>query len=154
VCLGLMEQDVGPFLGVNPSPGAPPPGAPAESTKYVNMVVRIRSNNSVAVEKANEVTGQLVLAPQASPAYFAEFTRGGQPSIANLLVEDPYIVRGFVDPKRKEKGESISRATSATIILNVPRTNLESATHTLGLQLYRVKPGTMADVTPSQLMDF
>jgi hypothetical protein len=154
VCLGLMQQAVAPFLGINPAPGPPPPGAPAESSRYVNMVVKIGSDNSVVVEKASEVTGQLVLAPQAAPAYFAEFTRGNQPSIANLLVEDPYIVRGFVDPEHKEHGEAISHAKSATIILNVPRTNLESATHNLGFQLYRVKPGTMVGVTPFQLMDF
>jgi IgA Peptidase M64 len=154
VCLGLMKEAVGRYLGNHPAAAPPPPGAPADSNKYVNMVVRVSRHNTVAVEKATEISGQLVLAPQAEPAYFAAFTKGDQPSIANLLVEDPYVVRGFADPEHKEKGELIRRAEFATIILHVPRTSLQSATHGLGLELYRVKPGTMLGVTPSQMMDF
>jgi hypothetical protein len=50
-----------------------------------------------------------------------------------------------MDPKHPEKGESLSTSKRATVIVNVPNTDMSSATHDLGLQVFRVNP-VAADV--------
>jgi hypothetical protein len=158
VCLGLMNDAVRPYLRGKSSlanlrlPGEPGP-PPSEET-YINMVIRISKDQNVAVLKATEVKGTLIPSQQAAPAYIVAFTKQNEPSLADSLPEDPYVVRGFVDPEHKEKGENISLADSATIIVNVPRTSMTSAIHDLGLRLFSVKPGSLDMLTAPQLLDF
>lgn len=157
VCSALMNAAVQPYLGNRPS-GAPlssegQPAPPNPNQKFVSMVLRIGSDQTVRVERATEVQGPLVAAPQAAPAYFAAFSRAGQPTAADILVEDPFIVRGFPDPEHKEKGEHLSRGTFATINVTVPNTSLQSATHNFGFQLFRANTENIKPISPSELSD-
>jgi hypothetical protein len=139
VCLSLMQAAVKGYLNQASSPNpAPPPqgGHPAVApqaeaapavTHYVNLVVRLKADSQPAIEKATEVAGSLAIASQASPAFIGALSKGGQPTVASLIVDDPYVVRGFVDPAQKEKGENISRVKEATVILHLPQASLASA---------------------------
>jgi hypothetical protein len=150
VCLSLMKSVVEPFLAPKPAPPpdgfAAPPGQSESNTTYLNMVVRISKHEQVAVLKATELKGAPVASQQASPASFFAFTRNNEPSFVDLLPEDPYLVRGFVDPEHRDRGEKLSQADSATIIVTVPKTSVFSATQGVGLQLYSVKPGTVTGI--------
>jgi hypothetical protein len=147
VCLGLMHDVLAPFLT---TAAAPPTGfasgqsveGPGEG-KFVNIVVRISRNQEPSIVKATEVTGRLVSSQQAAPPYFFTFSKDATTNYADFVPEDPYLVRGFADPEHPEKGEKLIQADSATIIVNVPRTDIASATHDLGMQLYKVGPVAM-----------
>jgi hypothetical protein len=170
VCLALMQESVKGFLGQDSSApaatsgaaAAPPQGAGSGQqpqgeaapviNKYVNLIVRLADNNHVTIQKATEITGKLAVAPQASPAFFGALTKDSQPGIASLVVDDPYVVRGFVDPDHKEQGEKLSRAKEATVILHLPQASL-AAMHDFGLQFYSVKAAQMPQVRPSQLLN-
>lgn len=143
VCLGLMHDVLAPFLT---SGAAPPPGASAQSAegpdegKFMNVVVRIDKNQAASILKATEVTGRLVSSHQAAPPYFFAFNKDATTNYTDFVPEDPYLVRGFADPKHPEQGEKLIEADAATIIVNIPRTDIASATHDLGMQLYKVGP--------------
>jgi hypothetical protein len=144
VCLGLMHDVLAPFLM---SAAAPPPGdasgqsaeGPADG-KFMNIVVRIGKNQPASILKATEVTGRLVSSQQAAPPYFFAFNKNATTNYADFVPEDPYLVRGFADPEHPEQGEKLIEADAATIIVNIPRTDIASATHDLGMQLYKVGP--------------
>jgi hypothetical protein len=121
-------------------------------SKYVNLVVRLAADGKAVIQKANEIEGALALAPQASPAFFGALTEKGQPTIAALIVDDPYMVRGFVDPDHENLGEKRTRAEEATVILHLPQASLATALHDNGLRFYSVKPGYALSVKPSQLL--
>jgi IgA Peptidase M64 len=152
VCLRLMNEAVKPFLpeasASTVALGAAPPQSGSGGT-YLNMVIRIGKNQKVAVLKATELQGNPIASQQGSPSYFLAFNKDSEPSYADFLPENPYLVRGFADPKHPEKGENISFATTATIIVNVPKTDIASATQNLGFQLYSANPGTV-NVVPSE----
>src|SRR5271157_89060 len=165
VCLALMQNAVKGYLS-QPTSGRPAPPAQGKNpaaapqaeaapivTRFVNLVVRLKANNQPAIEKATESTGRLALSPQGSPAFIGALSKGGQPTVASLIVDDPYVVRGFVDPEHKEKGENISRADEATVVLHLPQASLASAMKGFGLQFYSVRAAHMAAIKPSQLLD-
>jgi len=153
VCLRLMSDAVKPFLPGISAPadaiGAAPPQSGSSGT-YLNMVIRIGNNQKVSVLKATELQGNPVASQQGSPSYFLAFNKDSEPSYADFLPENPYVVRGFTDPNHPEKGENISFADAATIIVNVPKTNIASATQNLGLQLYSVDPGTVGVISSNE----
>lgn len=147
VCLGLLHDVISPFLT---NAAAPLPadlsgqsGALSDDDKFMNVIVRIRKNEKPSVLKVTEVTGKLVSSQQAAPPYFFAFTKDQVTNYADFVSEDPYVVRGFADPEHPEQGEKLIEADSATIILNIPRTDIASATHDLGMQLYRLDPAAM-----------
>jgi hypothetical protein len=150
VCLGLMRDVLAPFLL---GAGAPPPveasaqpvGGPGDG-KFMNIVVRISKNGEPLIAKATEITGRLVSSQQAAPPFFFAFSKDASTNYADFVPEDPYLVRGFADPKHPEQGEKLIEADSATIIVNVPRTDIASATHDLGMQLYKVGPAAIAQL--------
>lgn len=169
VCLAELERRVKPYLSASPaesrsssvpstngaSPqGAPPPGgrrgelAEAAVTKFVSMTVRIDANLGVVVEKASEVTGRLAVAPAQSPAFIATLTKGDRSSLADLLVDDPFVVRGFSDPEQRRQGEFISHVSASTIVVNVPNSTMASVSQGVGMQLYSVKTGTKVSLPP------
>jgi len=152
VCLGLMRAAVQPYLAPAAAPAAG--GAPGPPQKFTNIVVTITKNNGITVQKATEVTGVLVLSPQGNPAYFAEFPGRGRPNVAALVIDDPFVVRGFVDPENRKLGEKIIPVDSATIVLQVPGTGIDIASRDLGFELYRARPGKFSELTTSALMNF
>jgi hypothetical protein len=117
------------------------------------LVVRLKEGGQAAIENATESTGSLAIAPQASPAFIGALTKGGQPTVASLIVDDPYVVRGFVDPEHKEKGENVSRVKEATVILHLPQATLSSAMNGFGLQFYNVKAAHITEITPAELFN-
>jgi hypothetical protein len=165
VCLALMQNAVKPYLGVASSgQSAPPPpggnpaaGPQAEAapavTRFVSLVVRLKGNNQPVIEEATESTGKLALSSQGSPSFIGALSKGGQPTVASLIVDDPYVVRGFVDPKHREQGENISRADEATVVLHLPQASLASAMDGTGLQFYSVRAAHMTAIKPSELLD-
>jgi hypothetical protein len=108
----------------------------------MNLVLRVSKSGPAQVLKATEVKGSVIPRKQPNPAYFFAITKNNKPSSAEFLPEDPFLVRGFIDPAHKEKGEKLMHAESATIIVNVPKTDIAAA-HSLGLQLYSIAPNAV-----------
>jgi hypothetical protein len=48
-----------------------------------------------------------------------------------------------VDPHHPENGEKLAESNSGTVIVNVPNTDMISATHDLGLKIFSVDPAGM-----------
>ena len=155
VCLAAMTSRVQPYrspvTSVHGGPqGAPPPPV---ASKFVNLVVRIEKGHELAIQKVSEVIGPLLAPSTGSPAYVAALTAGGQPNVTHLLVDDPFIVRGFRDPDHKEKGEHISQSSSATIILNVAGATLASIRTDVGLELLKVEKKHFAGLVNGKPLD-
>jgi hypothetical protein len=145
VCLGLMKNAVAPYL---PAPAAPAQPAAqqqeaAAQTTYVSMTVRISKDNPLQVLRATQLSGRVISRSNSVPAYLFAFTKKERPSYVQYLPDNPFIVRGFVDPRHPERGEKLLESDSATVIVNVPNTDMSSATRDLGLQVFSVSPAGM-----------
>ncbi len=147
VCLRGMQSAVKQYLAASASPpqpgraqAGPPTKAPAPPAAgtYLNLVLRVKRTGDSRVLQSNEVKGNVRLFAQASPSFFFAILKNGRPTGTALLPENPYLVRGFADPEHREKGESLKLVDEATIIVNVPKTDMAGAARNLGLQLFRV----------------
>jgi hypothetical protein len=144
VCLAAMKSAVAPYLGPStlfPTSSAKGVPAPQRLGTYMNLVLRVSKSGPAKVLKATEVKGSVIPRKQANPAYFFAITKNNKLSSAEILPEDPFLVRGFIDPAHKERGEKLIHAESATIIVNVPNTGI-AATPSLGLKLYSIMLNT------------
>jgi IgA Peptidase M64 len=145
VCLGLMKSAVAPYLGATSS--AQPsnkvrPSGPVGS--YVNMVIRINKEGPPEILRATQLKGSAVTTATSLPSYLFAFTGKGHPSFAKSLPDDPFIVRGFVDPQHKDRGEKLLQSKTAVVSVTVPETTLSSVARDLSLQVYSVKPSGAA----------
>jgi hypothetical protein len=151
VCLGLMKTAVTPYLAAVPALGraASPPQAGGTGTTYVNLVMRISKDKPPQILRATQLSGRVISRSNSIPSYLFAFTKKNRPSYIQYLPDNPFMVRGFVDPKHPEKGETLLESESTTVIVNVPDTDMSSATKDLGLQVFSVSPAGMKSVTES-----
>src|SRR6266852_2916505 len=101
VCLSLMENKVAPYLTAAPVAGHPTPQSQSfgrEST-YVNMVIRITKDKPPQILRATQLSGRIVALSTSIPSYLFAFTKKERPSYVQSLPDNPFVVRGFVDPK-------------------------------------------------------
>jgi hypothetical protein len=158
VCLGLMKNAVAPHLSAAPAAGHAAAWAQAESagpaTTYVNMVIRISKDKPPQILRATQLSGRFVAPSNPIPSYLFAFSKNERPSSVQYLANNPFTIRGFVDPKHIERGEKLLQSDTTTVIVNVPNTDMSSATKELGLQVYSVNPagmGAFAKSNPSEL---
>jgi len=121
---------------------------------YVNMVIRISKDNPPQILRATQLNGRVVPLSSSVPSYLFAFAKNERPSYVQYLTNDPFIVRGFADPNHTERGEKLLQSDTATVNVNVPNTDMSSATKDLGLQIYTVNPSGMeafAKSTPKDL---
>ncbi|MGB2678395.1 MAG: M64 family metallopeptidase [Candidatus Acidiferrum sp.] len=155
VCLGLMKNAVSPYLTAAPAPGrAATESQPTGSgTTYVNMVMRISKDKPPQILRATQLSGRVISRSNSIPSYLFAFTKKGRPSYVQYLPDNPFTVRGFIDPKHPERGEKLLESETATVIVNVPNTDMSSATRDLGLQVFSVSPAGMDAFARSESID-
>lgn len=113
-----------------------------ETDSFLNMVVRVKSNGSSEIVKVAEIQGNLPERGQPTGNSALEINRGHETIGAEFLPEDPFVIRGFIDPKNPQRGEFFGRTDAATIVVNVPKVTLEdAAAGGITLRLYKVSPG-------------
>jgi hypothetical protein len=146
-----MKTAVTPYLAAVPALGraASPPQAGGTGTTYVNLVMRISKDKPPQILRATQLSGRVISRSNSIPSYLFAFTKKNRPSYIQYLPDNPFMVRGFVDPKHPEKGETLLESESTTVIVNVPDTDMSSATKDLGLQVFSVSPAGMKSVTES-----
>lgn len=139
VCLRLMHNAVAPHLPAPTTNGhAAPPGNNAVT--YVSLVIRISKNKPLEIVRASQLSGRVVMSSNVIPSYLFAFTNRARPTSAQYLPDDPFTVRGFVDPKHRQRGEKLSQSNTATLNLTIPNMTMSTATDGLGLQFYAVNP--------------
>ena len=108
-----------------------------ESDTFLNFVIKLRDNGSSEVVQAKEVPGKVILRHDRVSDYFYEVTREGKTFAVGFLPEDPFVTRAFRDNERQ--GEQRRRADTATIVVNVPQTELTVAkSGKLGIRVYKI----------------
>jgi len=145
VCLGLMKSAVASYAAAAPAPvhAAAQAQATEAQTTYVSMIMRISKDKPPQVLRATQLNGRVVSRSNSIPSYLFAFTKKNRPSYVQYLPDNPFTVRGFVDPKHPERGEKLLESNAATVIVNVPNTDMSSATRDLGLQVFSVNPAGM-----------
>jgi hypothetical protein len=172
VCLGLMNAAVAPFLG--PNPAGPANGAangthdlhqalfvnasfaagyrqtptPPQSNSFLQVVVHLKKGGSATPVKITEVEGILPQQDQQASSSVVEATSGAQTLGVQFLQDDPFTVRGFTDPNNPERGELFEETDEATVVIRVPRADLNLAATGPGvsLKLYEVKPASSSSL--------
>ncbi len=124
----------------------------AAAESFLNVVLRIKPDAPAEVLKATEVSGKLISRGEAVSDFIYEITRDNRTLMVGFLPEDPFLVRGFEDPAHK-RGENLGQGKSATIVFNVPETDMASATQgRIGFRYYKVQSGTEVDaISPTVL---
>jgi hypothetical protein len=144
VCLGLMNRAVARYLpaqaGAAGAAAPSPPGAAAAN--YVSLIIKLTKNEEPRILRARQVSGILVT-PANIPSYLFAFTKNEKPAFVGGLSDSPFVIRGFIDPHHPEKGEKLAESDSSTVIVNVPDTDMSSATHGLGMRIFSVGPTGM-----------
>jgi IgA Peptidase M64 len=159
VCLGLMNRAVKPYLPPQVGTRAKVAGKASagqvaiSSETYVNLVIRLSQIGEPQILRANQLTGRVIPTSNSIPSYIFVFSRKEKPSFVQYLADSPFVVRGFVDPKHPEKGESLSQSQTTTVIVNVPNTDMSSAIHELGFQVFTVNPAAAGIFTKSSSAD-
>jgi hypothetical protein len=156
VCLGLMKNAVRPYMAANPAAGlaASPHQAGGSGTAYVNLVMRISKDKPPQILRATQLSGRVISLSNSIPSYLFAFTKKDRPGYVQYLPDNPFTVRGFVDPRHPEKGEKLLESEAATVIVNVPDTDMSSATKDLGLQVFSVNSVGMKSFTGSGSINF
>ena len=120
----------------------PPDHDRAFAETYLNLIITLHENGIPTLLKATQVSGKLIMRQGPSSSYIYEITRDGDTLAVGFLPEDPFLVRGFTKPDRPET-ENVGHSESATIILNVPHTDMEAATKgRIGLRFYKLRHGS------------
>jgi hypothetical protein len=153
--VGLATSLLGPLTG--PCAGLENRPARAQVSEkesrhgetYLSLVVKLQDAGPPELLKATEVPGELIVRKEPSSNFVYEITKDGKTFLVGFLPEDPFLLRAFADPKNEQK-ENISRAKSATIILNVPDTDADAvASGRIGIKFYKVLKGSPAPETMS-----
>lgn len=115
--------------------------APSQQS-YLHLVLKLTEGGGAEVLSAAEVSGEAVISDEPTGDYVYEVTTNNQ-TLATQAVQDPFEMRSFSGPEgTAQQGHHIERAKTATIVVKVPKMNLESAGLTnLAVRLYRIKPG-------------
>jgi hypothetical protein len=181
VCLGLMKAAVTPYLAANPAGpangatigtnglrdalfvnasfaavnGQTPTPSP-QSGSFLQVVVRLKKGGNATPVKITEVEGVLPPQDQQASNTVVETTSGAQTLGVQFLQDDPFTVRGFTDPNNPERGELFEETDEATIVIRMPRTDLNSAAAGpgVGLKLYEVKPESSLFVDTNTVGNF
>jgi hypothetical protein len=108
---------------------------------YLALVLRLQANDrSLCLVKATQVSGKLVTRAGPSSKAIYEITKDDRNLAVGFLAEDPLTTRGFASSSHPT--ENTSQSTSATILINAPSVDLDTARHgRLGLRVYTVKSG-------------
>jgi hypothetical protein len=125
------------------SPGSRQGGAQSDpsptGSSYVNVVMRVKRDGTSTVIKASQVEGQMVLRQQASSQFLYALSAGKKTVTTEFLPEDPFVVRGFADPKHG-KPEHFSTADEVTIVVKVPQSQAQALqAGKLSLQILSLK---------------
>lgn len=136
VCRALMKSVVAPFL----SAPAPPPIDPSQpQPTYLNLAMKVSEDGATRLVKVQEIAGGQMTTAMSSSDFVYEVTRGNQTVKAGSLAEDPFVMRGFVDPNHNQ-GEMRGLSKSATIIIRIPNLSIsDAAENDLGLRFYRLR---------------
>jgi|HubBroStandDraft_1064217.scaffolds.fasta_scaffold98496_2 hypothetical protein len=114
---------------------------------YLNLVVKLQSSGSPEILKATEVSGKLIMRKEPSSRFVYEITKDGKTFLVGFLPEDPFVVRGFADPKH-ERQEDTAKTESATIILSIPNTDADAAASgRIGIRFYKLRAGSASPET-------
>jgi hypothetical protein len=133
------------------------PGSGQQSCRapdsFLNLIIKLRRDGPPQVLKATQVAGRLIVREEPPSSYIYEFRKDDKTISVGFLPEDPFTVRGFADPTNSRQ-ETLGRAKSPTIILNVPHTNLASASGgRIGLRLYRLKSGASIETISAATLE-
>lgn len=113
--------------------------------RYLRLMVKVTVKSKVEILQALETQSKSVRQNYPISNYIYELTKGEETVAADFLPHDPFIESGFSDPYNNE-GHKISRSKTATIIVNVPYSEIGNLTQgKIGLRLYTVSGNTMPE---------
>jgi len=140
----LLSKGATSFLAQNTQPRTPPPPAhPTEPQQYLSLVVRVKRDGSSTVIKQSLVSGPPILRQQGSSDFAYALSQGTKTVSTEFLPEDPFVVRGFADPKNGH-GEKYERADEATIVIKVPAQQAKAFdSGKISLQIVKINPDAL-----------
>jgi hypothetical protein len=93
------------------------------------------------------------LRQQATSNYVYGLSQGNKTVSTEFLPEDPFVIRGFADPK-SNRGEKFGQTDEATIVVKVPPQQVKAiGTGKLSLQVFMIKPDKLPDSLSNETLD-
>jgi len=131
----------------------PEAGQPPALEAHLHLVLRISESGGAEVVSATEVPGEAVASEAPIGSFITEVT-SDKGTLAVEAIQDPFELRSFPGaPGTPTQGHHISRAQTATIVVEVPKINLASATlDKLQVRVHSIKPGPpITEINPAVL---
>lgn len=115
-----------------------PPEAPQS---HLRLVLRVTEGLTPEVVSATELDGPAVLSDAPTGDFLSEVVSQGR-TIAVQALPDPFEIHSFGGPPGTPyEKHHFERVKTATILVDVPRTGLETNLEGLALRFYKIKPG-------------
>ena len=117
---------------------------------YLSLVIRLKAQDPMPkILKANQGEGRLI-SPQIPSTTVYEVTSNGKSHMIGFLAEDPLAQRSF--RSSTSSTEDGGKANFATVLLNIPKTDLSSAaTGKIGIKFYKIQGGFESDMSSEKL---
>jgi hypothetical protein len=140
----LQEAVVASAKGQERPKSTPDHSERATGGSFLNLTIRLRDDGTSEILRATQVDGRLIERKLPATNYVYEIVKDGKPFAVGFLPEGSFAWRGF---KPLDGGtEKTGKAKSATITLNIPDTDLDSAKlGKIGLRIYEIHPGIELD---------
>lgn len=158
IATGNQQQKVDITRAANPPQGGgkqqrKETGAPSGS--HMRLVLRVTERGGAQVLHATEIAGEAVISDEPVGTFVYEVTGSGQ-TLAVQAIPDPFEMRSFSGQQdAPTQGHHIARARTATVGVDVPKTNLALASaveSNLVVRIYKIKPGALIDkINPATL---
>jgi hypothetical protein len=124
--------------------------APA-SGSHLRVVLRVTTEGAAEVVSATELPGEAKLTEEPKGDLVYEVSDGNQ-TLATEALPELFEAHSFGGPRDDAQGHSFHAQKEATLVVTVPRRNLQSNLDRLSVRLYRLTAGPAPeDINPATL---